>query len=227
MISLDERNGLFIVFEGIDGTGKTTQAKLLKKLLLNLGYLVEIYKEPTNETEAGKKIRTSYTTDRPSLETELHWFIEDREWNVNSRVLPALEAKKIVFLDRYYFSTACYQGARKNGDWKYILDLNRAKFPEPDLTIIFDLKPKIALDRIKRTRQKGNTFEGLSYLRKVRKLFIKIYKTDKKGEFLLIDAKKSIEQIFDILIKNINPLIKEKKNKNLLLKLKKGNLLKS
>ncbi|NHJ38861.1 MAG: hypothetical protein FK731_02430, partial [Asgard group archaeon] len=61
---MDERNGLFIVFEGIDGTGKTTQAKLLKKLLLNLGYLVEIYKEPTNETEAGKKIRTSYTTDR-------------------------------------------------------------------------------------------------------------------------------------------------------------------
>ena len=206
---------------GIDGTGKSTQIKLLKKLLLNFGYLVEIYKEPTNETEAGKKIRASYTSNRPSLETELQWFIEDREWNINTRVLPSLKAKKIVFLDRYYYSTACYQGARKKGDWQSILELNRSKFPEPDLTIIFDLKPKLALNRIKRTRQKSNTFEGLSYLRRVRKIFFKIYKSDKQGIYLLIDSRKTIDQIFHILMIKIMTLIKEKEKKNALIKLKK------
>jgi dTMP kinase len=217
-ISLEERNGLFIVFEGIDGTGKSTQAKILREFLLDMGYQVVMYKEPTNETDAGKKIRASYTTDRPSLETELQWFIEDREWNVNTQVLPSLKDKKIIFLDRYYFSTVCYQGARKNGNWQNILKLNRSKFPEPDLTIIFDLKPKIALSRIKQTRQKGNTFEGLSYLRKVRKLFLKLYKSDKIGTYLLIDSRKTIDEISTILKPKIMDLIKEKEKKNALLK---------
>jgi dTMP kinase len=217
-ISLEKRNGLFIVFEGIDGTGKSTQAKILREFLLDMGYQVEIFKEPTKETDAGKKIRASYTSDRPSLETELQWFIEDREWNVNTRVLPSLKTKKIVFLDRYYFSTTCYQGARKNGNWHFILKLNRSKFPEPDLTIIFDLKPKIALKRIKQTRQKSNTFEGIFYLRKVRKLFLKLYKSDYKGTYLLIDGRKSIDEITTILKKEILILIKEKEKKDALMK---------
>ncbi|NHJ32401.1 MAG: dTMP kinase, partial [Asgard group archaeon] len=141
---MEQRKGIFIAFEGIDGTGKTTMALNLKERLEKLGYSVVIYKEPTNETEAGKKIRASYLEERATLEQELEWFIEDREWNVNTRILPALAENKIVFLDRYFFSTACYQGVRKSKDWISILELNRKKFPEPDLTIIFDLDVQVA-----------------------------------------------------------------------------------
>jgi dTMP kinase len=211
---LEERNGLFIVLEGIDGTGKTTQAKLLKKRLVKLGYKVAIFKEPTNETDAGKKIRTSYTTERPTLETELEWFIEDRDWNVKTRVLPALESKQIVILDRYFYSTACYQGARKDGEWRNILALNRSMFPEPDLTVIFDLDPQIAIERITRTRKSSNTFEGIEYLVKVRDLFLEMYNKDTHGNYFLIDASQRIKKIFRQLFERVLPLIGNKNLKN-------------
>ncbi|NHJ46601.1 MAG: dTMP kinase [Asgard group archaeon] len=216
LIYLEERKGLFIVLEGIDGTGKTTQAKKLKKRLMKLGYQVAIYKEPTNETEAGKKIRSSYTSGRPSLETELGWFIEDREWNVKTRVMPALEAKQIVLLDRYFYSTACYQGARKNGDWQNILALNRSMFPEPDLIIIFDLDPQKASERITRTRKKTNTFEEIEYLRMVRKLFLEMSNEDTQGNYFIIDASQRIKKISHQLFERILPLIGNKNMKNCL-----------
>ena len=95
---MEQKKGFFIAFEGIDGTGKTTMAKLLKERLEAIGHSVVMYKEPTNETEAGKKIRASYVEERASLDQELQWFIEDREWNVTTRILPALAENKIVFL---------------------------------------------------------------------------------------------------------------------------------
>ena len=206
---MEQRNGLFIAFEGIDGTGKTTLALNLKERLEALGYSVVIYKEPTNETEAGKKIRASYFEGRASLEQELQWFIEDREWNVNTRILPALAESKIVFLDRYFFSTAAYQGVRKNNDWISILELNRKKFPEPDLTIIFDLDVQVAVKRIMRDRETANTFEGIQYLRDVRALFLEMFQLDTIGNYLLINAEKSIEDISDEIYEKLLEKLKQ------------------
>jgi len=206
---VEQRNGLFIAFEGIDGTGKTTLALNLKERLEALGYSVVIYKEPTNETEAGKKIRASYFEGRASLEQELQWFIEDREWNVNTRILPALAESKIVFLDRYFFSTAAYQGVRKNNDWISILELNRKKFPEPDLTIIFDLDVQVAVKRIMRDRETANTFEGIQYLRDVRALFLEMFQLDTIGNYLLINAEKSIEDISDEIYEKLLEKLKQ------------------
>jgi len=205
-----KNTGLLIAFEGIDGTGKTTIAKILKEKFDAYGYETVIFKEPTNETNAGKKIRDSYNKKRVSLEKELRWFIEDREWDVTHNIIPALEANKLVLLDRYYFSTACYQGARKKGDWQSILEINRAKFPEPDLTIIIDLYPEIALERITESRKKSNSFEDLEYLTAVHALFLQIYNLDKIGNFLLIDGTKSIEEIALVISEEIVELIEEK-----------------
>ena len=199
--------GLLIAFEGIDGTGKTTLAQMLKERLEALGHSVVMFKEPTNETEAGKKIRASYVEGRASLDIELQWFIEDREWNVTTRILPALAENKIVFLDRYFFSTACYQGVRKNNDWVSILELNRKKFPEPDLTIIFDLDVQLAVKRIMRERSNANTFEGLQNLRDVRALFLEIFQLDTIGNYLLINAEESIEEILEILYAKLLKII--------------------
>ncbi|MHA1211870.1 MAG: dTMP kinase [Candidatus Heimdallarchaeota archaeon] len=207
---MDKTTGLLIAFEGIDGTGKSTIAKLLKDKLVAIGYNVVIFKEPTNETEAGKKIRASYSEGRVSLEQELQWFIEDRAWNVKTRIQPALKQNKIVFLDRYFFSTACYQGARMNGDWTGILQTNRSQFPEPDLTIIFDLDPEIALDRIMKDRNESNTFEGLDYLTQVRGLFLEIYTNDEIGNYLKVDSTKSIEEISLEIFITIQHLILER-----------------
>ncbi len=204
---MEQKKGLLIAFEGIDGTGKTTLALMLKERLEALGHSVVMFKEPTNETEAGKKIRSSYVEGRASLDIELQWFIEDREWNVTTRILPALAENKIVFLDRYFFSTACYQGVRKNNDWFSILELNRKKFPEPDLTIIFDLDVQLAIKRIMKDRSNANTFEGMQNLRDVRALFLEIFQLDTIGNYLLINAEKSIEEIFELLYAKLLELI--------------------
>lgn len=204
---MEQKKGLLIAFEGIDGTGKTTLALMLKERLEALGYSVVMFKEPTNETEAGKKIRSSYVEGRASLDIELQWFIEDREWNVTTRILPALAENKIVFLDRYFFSTACYQGVRKNNDWVSILELNRKKFPEPDLTIIFDLDVQLAIKRIMKDRSNANTFEGIQNLRDVRALFLEIFQLDTIGNYILINAEKSIEEIFELLYAKLLELI--------------------
>ncbi len=204
---MEQKKGLLIAFEGIDGTGKTTLAQMLKERLEALGHSVVMFKEPTNETEAGKKIRASYVEGRASPDIELQWFIEDREWNVTSRILPALAENKIVFLDRYFFSTACYQGVRKNNDWFNILELNRKKFPEPDLTIIFDLDVQLAVKRIMRERSNANTFEGMQNLRDVRALFLEMFQLDTIGNYILINAEKSIEEILELLYAKLLKLI--------------------
>ncbi|MCG3252699.1 MAG: dTMP kinase [Candidatus Heimdallarchaeota archaeon] len=204
---MEQKKALLIAFEGIDGTGKTTLAQMLKERLEALGHSVVMFKEPTNETEAGKKIRASYVEGRASLDIELQWFIEDREWNVTTRILPALAENKIVFLDRYFFSTACYQGVRKNNDWFSILELNRKKFPEPDLTIIFDLDVQLAVKRIMRERSNANTFEGMQNLRDVRALFLEMFQLDTIGNYLLINAEKSIEEILELLYAKLLELI--------------------
>jgi dTMP kinase len=217
---VEQKRGFFIAFEGIDGTGKTTMANILKERLESLGYSVVMYKEPTNETEAGRKIRASYIDGRATLEQELEWFIEDREWNVTTRILPALAENKIVFLDRYFFSTACYQGVRKDNDWISILKLNREKFPEPDLTIIFDLNVQVAIKRIMRDRENANTFEGMQYLRDVRALFLEMFQLDTIGNYLLINAEQTIDEISEIIYAKLLEVINETKTKDSLSKKK-------
>ncbi|MBD3191941.1 MAG: dTMP kinase [Candidatus Heimdallarchaeota archaeon] len=206
--------GRLIAFEGIDGTGKTTLALAIKRRLEQQTFSVVLLKEPTNETTAGKKLRESYYKGRVPPEQELAWFMEDREWNVKERVLPALKHNKIVLLDRYFYSTACYQGVRMNNDWKTILKVNRARFPEPSLTIILDLEVSLALQRIDNERKK-TSFEAIQDLQAVRKLFLEIVQKDSLGNFLLLDAssplpileEKAFNEILGLLVKK-----KEKKN---------------
>ena len=145
-----------------------------------------------------------------SLEDELQWFIDDREWDVKERILPSLAEKKIVLMDRYFFSTACYQGVRMNDDWYSILKTNRSMFPEPDLTIIIDVDPRISQQRILKDRRKSNTFEELDYQRNVRRLFLEIINKDSIGNYLLLDGEAPLDEIIDTLYLRIKQFIKEK-----------------
>ena len=168
---MEHRNkGILIAIEGIDGTGKSTQVKLLADYLREKGCTVVETREPTNGPY-GQKIRKLYV-DRGqcTLEEELNLFIEDRRQHVQEVVNPALTAGHIVLTDRYYFSTAAYQGAA-GMDPEEVFAKNSFA-PEPDMVILLTLKPEASLARIRELRGDDlNDFEQEDQLHKVAALF--------------------------------------------------------
>lgn len=165
--------GLLVAIEGIDGAGKTTQATMLAGHLALAETPMEIVasKEPTSGPW-GQKIRASAETGRLSPAEELEAFIEDRKEHVATLIAPALARGALVILDRYYFSTATYQGAR-GLDPEEILRTNEAFAPRPDLLIIVELDPVVSLDRVVR-RGGANEFETLEGLRAVHEGFARL-----------------------------------------------------
>ncbi len=161
--------GFFIVLEGVDGAGKSTQAKLLAEALRERGYKVVLTQEPS-DGPTGERIRQYLTGTSRHLtaEEELALFMADRREHVEKVIRPALKQGLIVICDRYYFSSAAYQGAL-GLDPNRILAEHEAFAPRPDLVIFFDLPPDKALARRgKRTRQVS---ESLAYLEKVAAIY--------------------------------------------------------
>lgn len=158
--------GFLIAIEGIDGAGKTTQAAMLAEKLKALSLDVVSSKEPTSGPW-GTIIRASAHSGRLTPEEELEAFVEDRKQHVEEVIAPALARGAVVILDRYYFSTATYQGAR-GIDAGAILAANEQFAPRPNLLVIIDLDPADALKRIGVRDGRGNEFETLEGLRAVR-----------------------------------------------------------
>ena len=158
--------GLFIVFEGIDGAGKTTHVRLLDNRLRQAGYDVVCLKEPT-EGPWGQKLRQLAQHGRQEIPpaTELEWFLQDRREDVEHNIQPALARGQIVVLDRYYFSTIAYQGALQLNP-EEIRARNEAFAPPPDLVFLLHLP---AAQGWQRVRQRGTLshFERLDYLERV------------------------------------------------------------
>ncbi|MDK9709334.1 MAG: dTMP kinase [Desulforhopalus sp.] len=202
MISSKER-GKLIIFEGIDGTGKTTQRDLLGNYLRDKGYPVVITKEPTNGP-FGMKIRDLYNhRDRYSREEELELFLADRRQHVNELLLPGLEEGKIILCDRYYFSTAAYQGAL-GLDPESILAMNSFA-PEPDLVLLFQIDPAVSQQRIVSGRgDTPNNFEQREFLEKVASIFSSI----KKPYIRPINASESKEIIHHLVVGYVMKLFK-------------------
>lgn len=128
------RPGTFVVFEGIDGSGKSTQAQLLAERLRAAGHDVVETREPY-DCPAGRRIRQmARSGERVAPEQELAWFQEQRREHVRDVVMPALAAGRTVICDRYFLSTVAYQGAR-GLDAEAILRESEAEFPIPDLVL--------------------------------------------------------------------------------------------
>lgn len=160
---------MLIVFEGIDGTGKSTQVHLLAQALQERGETVVTSREPT-DGPFGKKLRASMIHGRLSAIEELGLFHDDRRDHVNSLIAPALGRGEVVILDRYYFSTMAYQGAR-GFDPQEIRALNEAFAPVPDLVILLEVPVATAIDRIGGRDGSTNTFEKEENLRACRGIF--------------------------------------------------------
>jgi len=164
--------GLFIVIDGIDGTGKSTQARRLGDWFTSRGRDVVLSCEPT-DGPWGRKLRESASTGRLSPEDELQYFLNDRRDHVEQKIAPALAAGKVVILDRYYFSTMAYQGAR-GFDPAAIRRMNESFAPVPDLLLILDLDVDTAHQRIGHRGDSTNEFEKRESLERCREIFLSL-----------------------------------------------------
>ena len=182
--------GLFIVIEGIDGTGKSTQSKRLAEWFRSRGREVVLSREPT-DGPWGKKLRESATTGRLSAEEELECFLNDRREHVEMSIKPALAEGKVVILDRYYFSTMAYQGAR-GFDPAEIRRRNEAFAPQPDLLLILDLSVESAHGRIGARGDTANEFEQRDTLTRCQEIFLSL----RNEPFAcVIDAEPSLNEV--------------------------------
>lgn len=182
-----------IVFEGIDGTGKSSQTALLARWLEDQGHEVIRSFEPTNST-FGKQLRASANSGRFSGEEELELFIKDRQEHIETLIAPALKRGAFVLLDRYYFSTMAYQGAR-GLDISDIRRKNESFAPRPACLIILELGIEEALKRIGVRDGEGNAFEKRENLEACDRIFRSL--TD---EFIVrIDADQNVDDVaFDV-----------------------------
>ena len=166
------QQGFFIVFEGLDGSGKTTQAALLKEFLDKKGYDAILLREPT-KGPSGEKIKRLLSNGRKGIspQEELNLFIEDRKENIDTNIIPAMKDNKVIIQDRYYFSTIAYQGALGINPQE-IRVMNEAFAIKPDLVFYLEIKPDLGLKRIEAGRQgKRDAFEKEHYLVKVKEIF--------------------------------------------------------
>ncbi len=176
--------GRFFVFEGIDGTGKSTQVRMLAQSLRQRGLDVVETFEPSDGPH-GRRLREMFGRRHElTPEEELALFMADRLDHVERVIKPALAAGKTVVCDRYYLSTAAYQGAA-GADAGEIIRKNREFAPEPDLFIILELPPAIGRARISSLRgEEPNDFEKQDYLERVAARFAAF----KGGNIVRIDA---------------------------------------
>jgi dTMP kinase len=174
--------GVFIVFEGIDGSGKSTHIKLLAKELRGRGLHVLETSEPSRD-RIGTFIReyAERNVDRFTLETETLLFAADRYEHVKKVIAPALELGQVVISDRYFYSSIAYQGAT-GIDLDWIREMNRFA-PRPDLGILLDITAEHSLERV--NDRAKTVFEVSDYLRKVRDIYLGMVEA---GELAKVDA---------------------------------------
>ncbi len=192
--------GLFIALEGIDGSGTTTHTKLLIKWLRKKGIEVEETHEPTDE-RIGRLIREVLrdTTVSPAIDALL--FAADRIDNTLNKIRPALDQGKIVITDRYVESSFAYQ-CSSGLDREWVQNLNRYALT-PNLTLLLDIAPKIALGRKRRPKPKEK-FEHATFLEKVRQVFLE---RAQEQDFTVINAERSIQEVQSKIQTHIEPLL--------------------
>ncbi|MBM9536421.1 dTMP kinase [Desulfobulbus alkaliphilus] len=198
--------GLLIAFEGIDGTGKSTQLRLLAAYLQQQGYTVVATREPT-DGPYGRQIRALYHNRRQvSPERELELFLLDRQQHVDLCIQPALTRGDIVLTDRYFFSTAAYQGAA--GCDPEAIFRRHGFAPEPDMVLLLTLTAAESVARIRELRGEGlNDFEQQEQLEKVATLFASFAHKC----IVRINAAQPVEAVQDSIRKTVLQLIRRKR----------------
>jgi dTMP kinase len=187
--------GFLISFEGIDGSGKSTQARKLYEFLKEEGYEVSLYRDP-GSTPLAEQIRELIINYPMDPITELLLFESARSSLVWEKIFPDLTSGKIVIVDRFIDSTTAYQGYGREINLGTVSILNHiaTRGRKPDLTFILNLPLELALQRLKEQKTK---FEEPNYLKKVRDGYLQIFYSEKERDIRLIDASRSEEEVFE------------------------------
>lgn len=205
-----KEKGYFISFEGIDGSGKSTQIQKLARFLETLGFNVIITREPGGSV-GGEEIRNLLlqgNVDRWSAETEILLFTAARRDHLERIILPAMEDDKIVICDRFTDSTRMYQGMR-GPNLRNLVDMLNEKIIncDPDLTIVIDIDPQISLKRAKSRETVEERFEdfGVEMQLNMRNGFIELAK-EFSNRIEVVNGQQSV----DDLAKDICSIVKAK-----------------
>ncbi len=187
--------GQFIVFEGIDGAGKTTQIKMLAERLEKQGRTVYITAEPTTSA-TGKMLRTALSgADKRTPAEMAALFVLDRIGH-NIEIEELLEKGVDVICDRYYYSSLAYQGSQTDFSWVRDMNLHCPEIRKPDICVFLDLEPKVSLARIGSRNISTEIYETEEILAAVRAQFYAAFEAlgDKVA---IIDAAADIETVAD------------------------------
>ena len=201
--------GFLITFEGIDGSGKTTQANFLYKKLRLLKHPVRYLREPGG-TAIGERIRSVLldTTHSDMLPfTELFLYLAARAQITGSVIVPSLNAGETVIMDRFIDSSVAYQGFARGLGFDLVRDLNLAATGGliPDLTIVIDCDPEIALARSVSAPDRLES-EGIPFMRHVREGFLLIARQD-PGRVRVIDGGLSVSEIAELVFSSVSSLL--------------------
>ena len=192
-------SGKFIVFEGLDGSGQSTQVDLLKNYLIETGKEVLTTKEPTIDSEAGKQIRKALDEDIKIDPFELQkLFSQDRKEHLEKVIEPAIKEGKTVISDRYFFSTFAF-GSSDQISLDSLIELNQ-EFLLPDVTILLKVSPEVCVDRIDKRGEGVKLFEKRDKLSKAWETY-KIL-PNRFENMYIVDGEKTIEEVFSD-VKNI------------------------
>lgn len=199
---------MFISFEGIDGSGKSTQARLLADFLRDQGHDVVLTREPGGSAGA-EEIRALVLEgdpDRWSAETELLLFTAARRDHLEKTIRPALSAGQVVICDRFADSTRVYQGTTRGDLLERVNALHTAMIGvEPDITILVDIDPSVGLSRAKSRQTAEERFEdfGVEMQIKMRSAFMEL--AQNAPRFVIIEGAKSMDDVAKDIAEAILP----------------------
>lgn len=203
------RNGLFITFEGADGSGKTTQLNLVKKYLEDSGYEVVVTREPGGKGP-GEKIREILLNydGTVSDRCESFLFLADRAQNIDKIVKPAIAEGKIVLCDRHTDSSIAYQGYGRGLDIEGIKKLNTLATNgfTPDLTYVYDVDIETSMKRVGNVKDRMES-AGAEFFNRVRNGYLELAKQE-PNRIKVINSANSIKQIYAETISLLKPLLK-------------------
>ncbi len=203
-MSSQRYRGLFVVLEGIDGSGKTTIAKMLVERLRVMGYNAEYTFEPT-DSEIVELIRGVYRAYRDAYIDALA-FALDRLIHLKRRVIPLLEEGYIVVSDRYMYSSIAYQTA-SGAPLEWVMEVNRWAL-KPDLAIYLDVDPLTGLKRRQSMESRFPEFEKLEFIERVRRVYLELVS---RGLLVKVDASRPVEEVY----KDVERLVVEHLTKKL------------
>ena len=204
----ETKRGRFIVFEGIDGAGKTTQINLLANYLREQGRSVYCTAEPT-ETVSGGLLRDALSgASRRTVCEMAAMFVFDR---INHNVNPVNGIQKMladgfdVICDRYYYSSLAYQGSGTDPEWVSNMNLNCPEIMRPDVCVFLDLTPEQSMARINRNRATQEIYENEEKLTQVRNQFYCVFEQLRERDNIqIVNAYRSVEEIHADIVALIN-----------------------